>query len=188
MNLYRPYVLAWAAVAIALAAVDVASALSFTVGGIVAAIAIGIAIVATVASFVAVIVALEIFDRGSLDALARLGYRWLALLKGYHEWPPLLGRDRGWLRNPFVRGRLSDDGSLVYLSATATTAERLVSILLQSALAQLPPQVRERWAEEWAEHGAQRNGWRLVWWALCVRATATRTGREYRCARLPQGD
>jgi hypothetical protein len=71
---------------------------------------------------------------------------------------------------------------------TAPRIDRLVDWLLDSAVRQLPDGLRDRWAEEWAEHRTQRRGWRLVWWALCLRAVASRTGKEYRRAQLPNSN
>jgi hypothetical protein len=71
---------------------------------------------------------------------------------------------------------------------TAPRIDRLVSYLLDSAVQQLPDGLWDRWAEEWAEHRTQRRGWRLVWWALCLRAVASRTGQEYRRAQLPNSN
>ncbi|WP_157240790.1 hypothetical protein [Catenuloplanes japonicus] len=101
------------------------------------------------------------------------------------------GRTRSWLagarqrlRNPFSRGRHIRAGS-PESQLVANDKGRLVAFLLRSALAQLPEPVRDRWSEEWADHCSCQEGWRLVWWALCLRATAARTGREIRRAHLP---
>jgi hypothetical protein len=64
----------------------------------------------------------------------------------------------------------------------------LVDHLLDRAVLLLPDDDRERWAEEWAEHRTHRSGLRLLWWAWCVRATASRTAGELRHARLPRPD
>lgn len=67
--------------------------------------------------------------------------------------------------------------------------EALVDHLHLRAVALLPIGAdRERWAEEWAEHRTHLRGVRLVWWALCTRATASRTAAELRHARLPRPD
>ena len=49
--------------------------------------------------------------------------------------------------------------------------------LILCAVRQLPQGLRDRYAEEWADQRTHLSGWRLVWWALCLRATATRIGR-----------
>jgi hypothetical protein len=64
----------------------------------------------------------------------------------------------------------------------------LAEYLLVRAVRRLPEGFRERYAEEWYEHRTHRSGCRLLWWALCVRATAARTGRELQDARLPRLD
>jgi hypothetical protein len=97
----------------------------------------------------------------------------------------LLPRVRGRWRSPIARGRRRSGPEVV--DRPMVDGDWLIGVLLRSALEQLPVEVRERWAEEWVEHSAHRSGWRLVWWAACVRATAVRTGREYRRARLPLG-
>ena len=66
-------------------------------------------------------------------------------------------------------------------------ASRVVDRLLAAALLRLPAELRERYAEEWADHRSHKVGWRLLWWAFWLRATAARTAREYRHARLPRG-
>ncbi|MCM3883326.1 hypothetical protein [Frankia sp. R82] len=65
---------------------------------------------------------------------------------------------------------------------------RLATHLLDRASCQLPEPFQERFAEEWADHRTQYRGWRLLWWALCVRVTATRTARELRHSQLPHAD
>ncbi|MCM3920259.1 hypothetical protein ND748_00960 [Frankia sp. AiPs1] len=67
-------------------------------------------------------------------------------------------------------------------------ANRLATHLLARASHRLPEPFRERFTEEWQDHRAHYQGWRLLWWALCVRATATRTARELRRAQLPHTD
>lgn len=91
------------------------------------------------------------------------------------------------LRNPIARDQRGADAEGTDAPGASGWVGRLVSFLLRDALLQLPADVRERWAEEWADHGAHREGCRLVWWAMCLRATAARTGRAYRRARLPLG-
>jgi len=54
---------------------------------------------------------------------------------------------------------------------------RLVTHLLTVSLRRLPEELRGRYREEWANHHTHLQGWRLTWWALCLRATASRTGR-----------
>jgi hypothetical protein len=91
---------------------------------------------------------------------------------------------RGGLRNPFARMCSRRKRLAVTFNAHR---RNLISYLLSSALQQLPEEVRQRWKEEWSEHRRHYNGWRLLWWALCLRATAARTGRECRQVRLPLG-
>jgi hypothetical protein len=67
------------------------------------------------------------------------------------------------------------------------SAGRLAEYLVARAVRR-PEGFRERYAEEWYEHRTHRSGWPLLWWALCVRATAARTGRELQDARLPHLD
>jgi len=67
--------------------------------------------------------------------------------------------------------------------------DTMVNYLLLRAAALFPTEAaRERWAEEWADHRAHLRGLRLLWWALCTRATASRTAAELRRARLPRPD
>ena len=84
-------------------------------------------------------------------------------------------------RAPVWRGPTGD----VKLAAISIDVGLLVSALLHGALLRLPLEVRDRWAEEWSDHGSQQRGWRLVWWAMCLRLAAGRMGRECRRARLP---
>jgi hypothetical protein len=62
--------------------------------------------------------------------------------------------------------------------------ERLVDYLLDRAVDTLPAVARARFAEEWLDHRQHYSGWRLVWWALWVRATALRTVAALEPARL----
>jgi hypothetical protein len=75
---------------------------------------------------------------------------------------------------------LSTTGSVSIGGLRARGTHRLVSLLLDAALERLPEPSRLRWAEEWAEHRTHHRGGRLIWWALCLRATAARTGHESR--------
>ncbi|MDT3447015.1 hypothetical protein [Pseudofrankia sp. BMG5.37] len=60
---------------------------------------------------------------------------------------------------------------------------------MDGAVGRLPECERERWAEEWAEHRTHRRRLGLLWWALCLRATAFRMAAELREeARLPRPD
>jgi cobalamin synthase len=70
--------------------------------------------------------------------------------------------------------RVSGDG-LRHLLSACTSVDRLVDYLLVWAAGKLPEASRARFAEEWHDHRQHYSGWRLVWWALCVRATAMRT-------------
>jgi hypothetical protein len=90
-------------------------------------------------------------------------------------------------KNPFTRPRRRPRGNTMTQVARSPLSGRLAAVLVHGAVLQLPHEQRERWAEEWAEHGAHRTGWRLLWWALCLRATAARTGREYRRVQVPLG-
>jgi hypothetical protein len=67
-------------------------------------------------------------------------------------------------------------------SDARTWMDRLTAHLLTGSLLQLSEELRDRYREEWADHRTHLRGWRLVWWALCVRATASRTGQEFRPA------
>ncbi|GAB1695139.1 hypothetical protein KRM28CT15_69420 [Krasilnikovia sp. M28-CT-15] len=96
-------------------------------------------------------------------------------------------RPSEWLKSIFGWGRGSRSRDAVDLPVAAGRTNWLISALLRSALRQLPVEIRERWREEWCEHRGHLHGWRLAWWALWLRATATQTGREYQRARLPQG-
>jgi hypothetical protein len=62
----------------------------------------------------------------------------------------------------------------------------LVDYLLERAVDTLPAAARARFAEEWLDHRQHYCGWRLVWWALWVRATALRTVAALGPARLPR--
>ncbi|WP_018505359.1 hypothetical protein [Parafrankia discariae] len=79
-------------------------------------------------------------------------------------------------------------GEDVPQAPAAGLTNQITSHLLGQAASALPGPVRERFAEEWADHRSHYRGWRLLWWALCVRATATRTARELRAAQLPHPD
>jgi two-component system NarL family response regulator len=69
----------------------------------------------------------------------------------------------------------------------AVTVDRWVEASLAGALRRLPGQERARWAEEWSDHRSQQRGHlRMLWWAWCVRATASRTAGELGHARLPR--
>jgi hypothetical protein len=68
------------------------------------------------------------------------------------------------------------------------TVGRLADYLLDRAGRRLPEAFRDRFAEEWQDHRTHYRGWRLLWWAFCVRATAFRTAGELQQARLPRPD
>lgn len=57
---------------------------------------------------------------------------------------------------------------------------------LDQAVKKLLEASKARFAEEWQGHRTHYSGWRLVWWALCVRATAIRTVAALGPARLPR--
>ncbi|MGH3916804.1 MAG: hypothetical protein ACRDTC_25855 [Pseudonocardiaceae bacterium] len=65
--------------------------------------------------------------------------------------------------------------------------DSLVDYLLDRAVDKFPEGFGARFAEEWTDHRQHYSGWRLVWWALCVRATAMRTVTALgRPTRLPR--
>jgi hypothetical protein len=64
------------------------------------------------------------------------------------------------------------------------SVDRLVDYLLDRTVEKLPAATRARFAEEWQDHRQHYSGWRLVWWALCVRATAMHTVASLGPARL----
>ncbi len=70
------------------------------------------------------------------------------------------------------------------LLRAAPSVDRLVDYLLDRAVDTLPAASRARFAEEWQDHRQHYCGWRLVWWALWVRATAPRTVTALEPARL----
>ncbi|MBV9313139.1 MAG: hypothetical protein JO100_05210 [Pseudonocardia sp.] len=72
------------------------------------------------------------------------------------------------------------------LLSACTSVERLVDHLLDRAVGKLPEASRARFAEEWQDHRTHLSGWRLVWWALCVRALAMRTAAALGPSRLPR--
>lgn len=83
------------------------------------------------------------------------------------------------------RGILTDKTALLRMGEVLG---RAVDHLLGHAAHSLPTPFQERFTEEWADHRSYHHGWRLFWWALCVRATATRTARELRTTQLPHPD
>lgn len=85
----------------------------------------------------------------------------------------------GWLRVSF-------GGTMRRLLHACTSVDRLVDYLLDRTVEKLPAAVSARFAEEWQDHRTHYSGWRLVWWALCVRATALRTVAALGPARLPR--
>lgn len=66
--------------------------------------------------------------------------------------------------------------------------DHAVDRLLDRAACAIPDSHREQLVEVWADHRSHYHGWRLLWWALCARATAGRTARELRTAQLPRTD
>ncbi len=80
--------------------------------------------------------------------------------------------------------RVSLGGTMRRLLRACTTADHLVDYLLARAVEKLPAAASARFAEEWQDHRQHYCGWRLVWWALWVRATALRTGTALEPARL----
>lgn len=85
----------------------------------------------------------------------------------------------GWLR-------VSRGGDTRHLPQACTSVDRLVDYLLDRAVGKLPEAFRARFVEEWQDHREHYSGWRLVWWALCVRATAMRVVAALGPARLPR--
>jgi hypothetical protein len=96
------------------------------------------------------------------------------------------GRSRisGWVRP--TRRRSRAEGGTGQRRLAWLTVDGMVDHLLGRAARQLPLAFRDRFAEEWWDHHSHLRGLRLVWWALCVRATASRTGRELRRPELPR--
>jgi hypothetical protein len=91
------------------------------------------------------------------------------------------GRSGGMERPRVCRG-----GTARGLLRAWTSVDRLVNYLLDRAVDTLPAAARDRYTEEWHDHRQHYCGWRLVWWALWVRATALRTGTALEPARLPR--
>jgi hypothetical protein len=81
------------------------------------------------------------------------------------------------------RPRVSFSGGMRRLLQAGTSVDRLVDYLLDRAVDKLPVAAGARFAEEWRDHRQHYRGWRLLWWALCVRATAMRTVAELGPAR-----
>ncbi|MGH4006915.1 MAG: hypothetical protein ACRDTH_01875 [Pseudonocardiaceae bacterium] len=82
--------------------------------------------------------------------------------------------------------RVSLCGNMRRLLQACTSVDRLVDYLLNRTVEKLPAAASARFAEEWQDHRKHYSGWRLVWWALCVRATAMRTVTALGPARLPR--
>jgi hypothetical protein len=82
--------------------------------------------------------------------------------------------------------RVSRGGNMQHLLHACTSLDRLVDYLLDRAVDKLPAADSDRFAEEWRDHRQHFSGWRLVWWALCVRATAMHTVTALGPARLPR--
>ncbi|MGH3752735.1 MAG: hypothetical protein ACRDRP_08570 [Pseudonocardiaceae bacterium] len=82
--------------------------------------------------------------------------------------------------------RVCRGGTLRGLLRACTSVDRLVDYLLDRAVEKLPAAASARFAEEWRDHRQHYSGWRLVWWALCVRATAMRTVAALGSAQLPR--
>ncbi|EIV93656.1 hypothetical protein [Frankia sp. QA3] len=89
------------------------------------------------------------------------------------------GSLRGWVH------RANNRGERRRLPQMCGNVDRLVDHLLARAVQQFPEHDRDRWDEEWADNRTHLKGWRQLWWALCVRATATRTAHELRATQLP---
>ena len=82
--------------------------------------------------------------------------------------------------------RVSLGDTMRCLLQACTSVDRLVDYLLDRTVEKLPAAASARFAEEWQDHRKHYSGWRLVWWALCVRATAMRTVAALGPARLPR--
>jgi hypothetical protein len=82
--------------------------------------------------------------------------------------------------------RVSLGGNTRRLLHACTSVDRLVDYLLDRTVEKLPAAASARFAEEWQDHRQHYSGWRLVWWALWVRATALRTVTALGPARLPR--
>jgi hypothetical protein len=82
--------------------------------------------------------------------------------------------------------RVSLGGNMRRLLHACASVDRLVDYLLDRAVEKLPAAASARFAEEWQDHRQHYSGWRLVWWALCVRATAMRTDAVLGPAGLPR--
>jgi hypothetical protein len=100
-------------------------------------------------------------------------------VRGRRPRPSGLPGGVGWLR-------VSLGGTMRRLLHACTSVDRLVDYLLDRTVDKLPAAVSARFAEEWQDHRTHYSGWRLVWWALCVRATALRTVAALGPARLPR--
>jgi hypothetical protein len=84
------------------------------------------------------------------------------------------------------RRRVSLGGNMQRLLHACASVDRLVDYLLDRTVEKLPAATGARFAEEWQDHRQHYSGLRLVWWALCVRATARRTVATLGPARLPR--
>ncbi|MGH7749059.1 MAG: hypothetical protein ACREQ5_30480 [Candidatus Dormibacteria bacterium] len=95
-------------------------------------------------------------------------------------------RSSGWSGG--VGGlRVCRGGTLRRVLRACISVDRLVDYLLDRAVDKLPAAARARFAEEWRDHRTHYSGRRLVWWALCVRATTLRTVTALgEPARLPR--
>jgi hypothetical protein len=97
------------------------------------------------------------------------------------------GRSGGsGLAQPAWRRPQAAEGDAGRRLLVCLTVDGLVNHLLDRAARQLPQAYRDRFAEEWQDHRTHLHGLRLVWWALCARATAFRTGHELRRVELPR--
>jgi hypothetical protein len=90
-----------------------------------------------------------------------------------------LSGELGWLR-------VSPGGNMRQLHQGCTSVDRLADYLLKQSVETLPMASKARFAEEWQDHRQYYSGWRLVWWALCVRGTALRTVTALGPAQLPR--
>ncbi len=86
-----------------------------------------------------------------------------------------------------ARNRVAYAGGAIR-SQTGGPIDRAINHLLARGARVIPESFRERFVEEWADHRTHYRGWRLLWWALCVRVTATRTAGELRAAQVPHPD
>jgi len=176
------------AVAVGGAAVTVVVVLAavfavFAVGGAAAAVILGGA-AAAVMAVVAVGRAASSVDGGDLLRVVR------AFVAGSRDrLKSCFSSGIRWLRDSFRRrSRAAVASGRGHRLRIHETVDYLVDYLVERAVRRLPEGARDRFAEEWLDHRSHLQGWRLLWWALCVRATAALTASELEHARLPRAE